>query len=78
MAHGQHKAPIDIKIKKVSEPSELAPFKFRPTAYIFDIKQCPVVPNINPANHAPGVKFCPHPGCHYRPLTINGKKTLKP
>ena len=77
MAHGQHKAPIDIKKNsKVSEPSEFLPFKFRPTAYIIDIKQCPVVPYINPANHAPGVKICPHPGCHYRLLTINEKKPL--
>ena len=36
-----------------------------------------MVPYINSANHAPGVKICPHPGCHYRPLTINGKKTSK-
>ena len=26
------------------------------TTYIFDIKQCQVVPYINPANHAPGVQ----------------------
>ena len=26
-----------------------------PTAYIFTIKQCIVVPSLNPASHAPGV-----------------------
>ena len=30
----------------MGEPSEFVPFKFNPTAYIFDIKQCPVVPYI--------------------------------
>ena len=74
MAHGQRKAPIDIKNLKGERAIrvwQFAPFKFRPTAYIFDIKQCPVVHYINPASHAPGVKICPQPGCHYRPLNIN-------
>ena len=59
MAHGKHKAPIDIQTLKeqVSEPSEFAPLNIRPTAYIFDIKQCPMVPYISPANHAPGVQI---------------------
>ena len=75
MAHGQHKVPIDIKKKRKKMRSEVAPFKFRPTAYIFDIKQCPVV-TIDPANHAPGIKICPHHGCHYSPLTIKWKKII--
>ena len=38
------------------EKKSFKPLKFRPTAYIFDIKQCIVVLYIHPANHAPGVQ----------------------
>ena len=56
MAHGKHKAPIDIKTLKGECAIRVRAIEFRPTSYIFDIKQCLVVPFINSANHAPGVQ----------------------
>ena len=44
------------KLKKKS------PVTMRPTAYKLGMKQCLVVPYINPANHAPGVQTSPIPG----------------
>ena len=39
-------------------------------ACVFDIQHCHVELYINPANLAPGVKYGPTPGGHYRTLTL--------
>ena len=46
-----------VLARQGDEPSEFEPLKFKPTAYIFDIKQCLVVPYINPANMPLGSKL---------------------
>ena len=39
----------------------------QPHDCIFDVQQCDVELYINPANHAPGVKYGPTPGPIIRP-----------
>ena len=49
----------------------------RPTVYIFSLKQCLVVPYINPADQDPGVQTVHTPGESFVYIALYSKGTLK-